>query len=166
MSDTLNDGGSSRTQRFEAHATRLGVAFQEEIRAIPKYEVAVEHGGQLYISGQIPRVDGQVAVTGRVGSHTSLIDAQQSARICVVRALAIARQSLGALDRIARVLRMTGYVQCDADFTLHSEAADAASEILYEVLAPLGGHTRTSVGVFQLPKNASTEIDLVLAIAD
>ena len=82
----------------------------------------------------------------------------------IVRSLAIVRQALGSLDRVKRVLRVTVYVQSAADFTQQSEVADAASEILYTVLSPAGGHTRTSVGVYQLPKNGSVEIDMVVAI--
>ncbi len=157
---------ATRDALFARHAEALGVEFEQEIRAIPCYEVAIEHDGCIYVSGQIPRVNGVVAVTGRAGDSASLDEARRAAAICVTRALAILRQRLGSLDRIAKVLRMTVYVQSAADFTQQSEVADAASDILYEVLAPVGGHTRTSVGVFQLPKNATVEIDLVAAISD
>lgn len=157
---------TSRNALFEQLANELGVEFGQEIRAIPKYEVAVENEGQLYISGQIPRVRGAVAVVGRVGAEASLEDGKRAARICAVRALAIMRQSLGCLSRIKKVLRVTVYVQSAADFTQQSEVADAASEILYSVLSPSGGHTRTSVGVYQLPKNAAVEIDLLAAITN
>ncbi len=81
-----------------------------------------------------------------------------------MRALAILRQSLGTLDRIKKILRITVYVQSAQDFTQQSEVADGASEILYAIFASAGVHTRTSVGVFQLPKNASVEIDMIAAI--
>jgi len=117
----------------------------------------------VYISGQVPRVGTTVQVTGRVGAGTSLEQARTGARISVLRALALLQQQLGSLDRIQQVLRVTVYVQCADDFTQHSEVADAASDLLVEVLGPAGRHTRTSVGVLQLPKNASVEIDLVAA---
>jgi len=82
-----------------------------------------------------------------------------------LRALAGLRQSLGGdLGRVRKILRMTVYVQSAADFTQQSEVADAASDILYAVFAPDGGHSRTSVGVYQLPKNAAVEIDMVAAL--
>ena len=155
---------TQRNSQFELLAGKFGIEFQHEIRAVNNYQLAVQHDGEIYVSGQLPRVGEQVAVTGRVGAETSIEDAKRAAQICVVRALAIMRQSLGSLERIERILRMTVFVQSAADFTQQSEVADAASEILYSLLAPDGGHTRTAVGVFQLPKNGSVEIDLIAAI--
>jgi enamine deaminase RidA (YjgF/YER057c/UK114 family) len=155
---------SPRDIQLETLAREFGMDFQQEIRAVNHYQVALQHKDELYISGQLPRIGTQVAVTGRVGAETSLEDAQRAARICIVRALAIMQQTLGSLERIDKVLRLTVYVQSAADFTQQSEVADAASEILYSLLAEQGGHTRTSVGVFQLPKNASVELDLIAAI--
>ena len=82
-----------------------------------------------------------------------------------MRALALLRQTLGSLDALSQVLRMTVFIHCSADFTQHSEVADAASELLYSVLGAAGVHTRTSVGVFQLPKGAAVELDLIAAVA-
>jgi len=155
---------SIRDTSFAQLAKELGIEFEREIRAIPKYEVCIENDGELYVSGQIPRVGNVVAVTGRVGAETSLDEAKHAAKICIVRALAIIRQAIGSLDRVKKILRVNVYVQSAPDFTHQSEVADAASEILYSLLAPTGGHTRTSVGVYQLPKNAAVEIDLIAAI--
>lgn len=154
-----------RDIQFDALARELGMEFQQEIRAVNNYQLAVRHKDEIWVSGQLPRIGAQVAVTGRVGAETSFEDAKRAAQICVVRALAIMRQTLGSLERIEKVLRMTVYVQSAADFTFQSEVADAASEILYSLLEPQGGHTRSAVGVFQLPKNASVEIDLVAAVS-
>ncbi|MGA0610995.1 RidA family protein [Caldimonas sp. KR1-144] len=156
----------SRDIVFKKMATELGVEFTDQIRAIPKYEVAIEDDGKLWLSGTLPRAGGMIAVQGHVGSEVSIEEAKRAARICVLRALAIVRQSVGTLDRIRRVLRMTVYVNSAPGFTEQSEVADAASEILYALLAPNGGHTRTSVGVAQLPKNGSVELDMVVALGE
>lgn len=150
--------------RYQQIAAELGIAFEDDIRAGANYEVAVEDGDTIYVSGQIPRMQGRIVVTGRAGAEVPLEDARRAAQVSVMRALAILRQSLGSLERVRRVLRMTVFVQSDAGFTMQSEVADAASEILYKVFAPNGGHTRTSVGVYQLPKNAVVEIDLVASL--
>ena len=157
---------SARDTLFKKLAADLGIDAAEEIRAVPHYEVAVEHDGQLWISGQLPRVRGAIAVQGKVGAEISLEEGRHAARLCVMRALAVMRQTLGSLDRVSKVLRMTVYVQSAPGFSEHSELADAASDILYAVLAPNGGHTRTSVGVYQLPKNGAVEIDMVVALGE
>lgn len=150
--------------RFNEVAASLGYRFDGEIRIGGNYVSVVRHGDEIYVSGQIPRVGDTVVVTGRAGADVTLAQAQTAARVCAMRALALLRQSLGSLDKVKKILRISVYVQCAPDFTQQSEVADGASEVLYAVLGSAGIHTRTSVGVYQLPKNASVEIDLIAAI--
>ena len=152
----------SRDALFEQASASLGHRFDGEIRIGGNYSSAVENGNEIYISGQIPRVDTTVVVTGRVGAETSLDEGKYAAKICAMRALAILRQSLGSLARVKSILRITVYVQSAADFTQQSEVADGASEILHTIFGSAGAHTRTSVGVYQLPKNASVELDMIV----
>lgn len=80
-----------------------------------------------------------------------------------MRALALLQRELGSLENLSQVLRVTVFTQSASAFTQQSEVADAASELLHTVLGEAGRHTRTSVGVYQLPKNASVELDLIAA---
>lgn len=150
---------------FEEVLKKLNLNFEDEFKAGANYEVAVKHENQIYVSGQIPRVRGVIVVTGRVGEDLSLDQARRAAQICILRVIAILKQSLGDLDRVQKILRMNVYIQSSHDFIEQSEVADAASEILYSIFSPRGGHTRTSIGVYQLPKNAPVEIDL-MAVTD
>lgn len=153
----------SRDALFQQTAKALGYNFDGDIKIGGHYVPVVRHGDQIYISGQIPRVDDTVVVTGRAGDDVLLPQAQLAARICALRALALLQRSLGSLDPIQRILRITVYVQSAQNFTQQSEVADAASDLLHAILGEAGAHTRTSVGVFQLPKNATVEIDLIAA---
>jgi enamine deaminase RidA (YjgF/YER057c/UK114 family) len=128
-----------------------------------QYVSAVEHQGVVHVSGQIPRIGTTVVATGRVGEAVNLKEAQTAAEVCTLRALAILQQQFG-LHRIARVLKLNVYVQSAADFTHHSEVADAASHVLATVFGSEGLHARTSVGVYQLPKNAAVELDVTVAL--
>ena len=156
----MND---SREARFNEIAASLGYSFDGEIKIGGNYVPVVRHSDQIYVSGQIPRVGNTIVVTGRVGTDVTLSQAQTAAKVCAMRALALLRQSLGSLDQVKKILRISVYVQSAQDFTQQSEVADGASEVLYAVLASAGMHARTSVGVYQLPKNASVEIDLIAA---
>lgn len=128
------------------------------------YLPAIAHDGVVYISGQVPRVGTTVEATGRVGEAVSLEQAQAGAEICALRILAILHQQFG-LQRIDKVLKLNVFTQSAADFTQQSEVADAASNLLAVVLGSSAGpHARTSVGVYQLPKNASVEIDATVAL--
>lgn len=152
--------------RFTQAAAGLGYSFDGDIRIGGNYVSLVRDGHVVYVSGQIPRVGNEVVVTGRVGEHVALDRAQLAARVCAMRALALLQRELGTLAKVRQVLRVTVYTQSAADFTQHSEVADGASELLQFVLADAGKHTRTSVGVYQLPKNASVELDLVASVSD
>lgn len=154
----------SADQRFNLIAEQLGHSFDGEIKIGGNYVPLIRHNDEIYISGQIPRVGDTVVVTGRVGTDTTLAQAQLAAKVCAMRALALLQRSAGSLDGIKRLLRMNLYVQCAQDFTQQSEVADAASEVLFFVLGDVGAHTRTSVGVYQLPKNATVELDLIAVV--
>lgn len=155
----------SADQRFNLIAGQLGYSFDGEIKIGGNYVPLIRHNDEIYISGQIPRVGDTVVVTGRVGEAVALAEAQRAAKICAMRALALLQRSVGSLDEIKRLLRMNLYVQCTQDFTQQSEVADGASEVLFFVLGDSGAHTRSSIGVYQLPKNATVELDLIAAIA-
>lgn len=154
----------SREQLFQQVAKDLGYSFDGEMRIGGNYAPVVENGSEIYVSGQVPRVGTTVVVTGRVGAETSLEEGRKAAAICMMRALALLGQSLGSLDRIKKILRITVYVQSASDFTQQSEVADGASDVLYSIFSSEGVHTRTSVGVYQLPKNASVELDMIVAV--
>jgi enamine deaminase RidA (YjgF/YER057c/UK114 family) len=156
----------TRDARFQAEANALGHSFDGEIKIGGNYVPVVRDGHQIFISGQVPRVGNTVVVTGAAGADVDLAQAQVAAKICAMRALALLQRSLGTLDKVRAILRITVYVRCAADFTQHSEVADAASEIFHRVLGEAGAHTRTSVGVLQLPKGATVELDLIASIMD
>jgi enamine deaminase RidA (YjgF/YER057c/UK114 family) len=156
---------TSRDAALQSAIARTGFAFEGEIKIGGNYVPVVVEAGTAYVSGQVPRVGDSVVVTGRVGAAVSLAQAQQAARVCAIRALLLLRQRLGNLEAIGQVLRVGVYVQSAESFTQQSEVADAASDLLVQVLGEAGRHTRTSVGVYQLPKNASVELELTAAIA-
>lgn len=154
----------SRDQQFTKEAAALGYSFDGEIKIGGNYVALVRDGNHIYVSGQIPRIDHTVVVTGPAGTEVSLENAQIAAKICAMRALALLQRSLGTLDRVQAIPRITVYVQSAPTFTQQSEVADGASEVLFNVLGTVGAHTRTSVGVLQLPKNATVEMDLIATV--
>lgn len=153
----------TRASRFAATEQSLGHSFAGEIKIGGTYVSVVQHGDQVFVSGQIPRVGDAVVVKGRVGADVTLAGAQTAAKICTMRALALLAQHLGSLDAIEQILRVTVFVQSAEGFTQQSEVADGATDVLHAILGEAGRPTRTSVGVYQLPKNAAVEIDLIAA---
>lgn len=149
--------------RFQALCQQLGCALDGDLQIGGSYTPVMADGHVLYVSGQVPRVGNEVLVTGRVGATVSLAQAQLAAKVCALRALAFLQRQLGSLEQVQQILRLTVYVQSTEHFTQHSEVADAASDVLTQVLGQAGLHSRTSVGVYQLPKNASVELDVIAA---
>ncbi len=154
----------SRDQALTQAAQQLGYDFDGEIKAGGNYQPLTRDGHTIYLSGQVPRVGSTVVVTGRVGTEVDLARAQLAAKICVMRALVLLQRSLGSLDAVQQILRLNVFTQCAEHFTQLSEVADGASELLVQILGPAGTHARTSVGVYALPKGASVELDLTVAV--
>lgn len=151
-------------ERFAQAALELGHRFDGEIKIGGNYSPVVRDGQQLFVSGQIPRVGDEVLYVGTVGAGIDLASARTAAAICAMRALAFVQRAVGSLDAVRAVARITVYVRSAPDFTQQSEVADGASDLIARVLGPVGAHTRTSVGVLQLPKGAAVELDLIARV--
>ena len=151
-------------ERFAQAALELGHRFDGEIKIGGNYSPVVRDGQQLFVSGQIPRVGDEVLYVGTVGAGIDLASARTAAAICAMRALAFVQRAAGSLDAVRAFARITVYVRSAPDFTQQSEVADGASDLIARVLGPVGAHTRTSVGVLQLPKGAAVELDLIARV--
>ena len=130
------------------------------------YVPVTVHRGVAYVSGQLPKVDGDVRVTGKVGAEVDLETAQGQARICILQGLACLRAELGTLDRVERILKLSGYVASAPGFNAQPGVIDAASELLVTVFGEAGRHARAAVGVAELPRNVAVEIDMIVAVRD
>ncbi len=119
----------------------------------------------VYVSGQIPIEDGKVAYKGKVPTEQSLEQAQAAARICAINALAQLKSELGNLDRISKIVRVSGFVNSSPDFTDQPKVINAASNLLYEIFGEKGQHSRIAVGVASLPLGSTVEIDMIVEIS-
>ncbi len=150
---------------IEQRLAQLGLVLPEAAKPSFNYVPVVTHQGVAYVSGQMPKVDGEVRVHGKVGAQVSLEQAKEQARICVLQALACLKLELGDLARITKVLKVTGFVASAAGFNEQPKVIDAASDLLVDVLGPSARHARSAVGVAELPRNAAVEIEFVVAYA-
>ena len=150
----------TRDEKYQAAQLRIGYQLNE-FKIGGNYTPLVRDGNHLYISGQIPRVGDAIVLQGKVGDSLTLAQAQVAAGISALRCLGLLQQALGSLDQIKAIPRITVYVRSAEDFDQQSEVANGASDLLHEVLGSAGVHTRTSIGVMQLPKSATVEIDMI-----
>ncbi|AMN81132.1 MULTISPECIES: RidA family protein [Pseudomonas] len=147
-------------EKYQAAQLRLGYQL-DEFKVGGNYTPLVRDANHLYISGQIPRVGDAIVLPGKVGDTLTLAQAQIAAGISALRCLGLLKQALGSLDRVKAIPRITVYVRSAEDFDQQSEVANGASDLLHEILGAAGVHTRTSIGVMQLPKSAAVEIDMI-----
>jgi len=129
------------------------------------YIPAVKTGNLLFISGQIPMEEGKVLFTGKV-SDDNLETAQKSAKMCAINLLAQMKRELGDLDKITRIVRLSGFVNSDPEFYQHPKVINAASDLFFEIFGDKGKHSRIAMGVACLPLNSMTEIDAVIEFSD
>ena len=129
------------------------------------YIPAIKTGNLLFISGQIPMEDGKVLFTGKV-TDNNLETAQKAARMCAINLLAQMKRELGSLDKVKKIVRLSGFVNSDADFYQHPKVINAASDLFFEIFGDKGKHSRIAVGVACLPLNSMTEIDAVIEFSE
>lgn len=132
---------------------------------IGSYVATVQVGNLLHTSGVLPIKDGQVAVLGAVGSwDLGVAQGQEAARLCVLNALSLVHHALGSLERVKRVVKLTGFVSSAPNFYEQPQVMNAASDLLVEYFGEAGKHVRSAVGVASLPKNAAVEVELVVEV--
>ena len=148
---------------IEQKLAELGITLPAPAAPVAAYVPAVIHDGLAHISGQIPFIDGAL-VLGRLGEGMSVEQGAAAARACGLMILAQARAALGSLDRVERVVKLGGFVNCTADFTDQPRVINGASELMVEVFGEAGKHARSAVGVPSLPLGVAVEVDAILAV--
>jgi len=149
----------------EARLKSLRIELPPAPRPMGSYATAVQSGSLLFLSGHGPLRDGRVAYEGRVGRDLSIEQGQEAARLTGLNLLATARDALGSLDRVRRVVKALGMVQCTDDFTDHPKVINGFSDLMVEVFGDAGRHARAAVGMGSLPFGISVEIEMVLEVS-
>lgn len=150
---------------IDARIAELGLKLPKPAAPVAAYVAAVEQGGFLHISGQLPFRDGDL-MTGRVGEDVDTDFGREAARACALMLIAQMKLALGSLDRVERVVKLGVFVNSDPKYTEQPKVADGASTLMAEVFGAAGKHARSAVGVPVLPLGAAVEIDAVVAVRD
>ncbi|KKO80528.1 MULTISPECIES: RidA family protein [Corynebacterium] len=148
-----------------ARLEELGVELPSVAVPLASYIPAIQVGNQVWTSGQLPVVGGELPATGKVGAEVDLEKAQELARTAALNALA-AIDGLVGLDRVTRVVKVVGFVASAPSFTDQAAVINGASNFLGEVFGDAGVHARSAVGVAVLPKDSPVEIEVIVEIAE
>lgn len=151
------------TDTIEQRLAEIGLELPQPAAPVASYVPAVEIGGLLYISGQLPFIDGKV-VTGRLGENVSLEQGEAAARACAIMLIAQMKAALGSLDRVERIVKLGAFISSTPAFNAQPKVANGASDLMVQVFGPAGQHARSAVGVPVLPLGAAVEIDAIVAV--
>lgn len=129
------------------------------------YLPAVKAGNLVFSSGQLPLADNRLTFKGRVGKEVSADNAQRAAKIATLNALAAIKWSIGDLNKIKKIVRLTGYICSAIGWNDQAKVMNSASELLIDVFGEeVGSHSRVSIGVLELPMGACLELDLIVEV--
>jgi enamine deaminase RidA (YjgF/YER057c/UK114 family) len=146
-------------QRLQA----LGITLPTPAAPVANYVPTLLDGDRLYISGQLPFVDGKLVATGRLGAGLDVEQGVAAARICGINILAQAKAALGDLERVRLLIKIQAFVASTPEFTQQPPVVNGCSNLLVDVLGDRGRHTRNAVGVAVLPLDSPLMIDAVIA---
>ncbi|HEU4683576.1 MAG TPA: RidA family protein [Nitrospira sp.] len=149
---------------YEARLKSLGLELPQPPTPVATYIPAVRVGELVFLSGVLPMRDGQLVHSGKLGRELTTEQGMDASRLALLNALAIAKQELGTLDRIVRVVKVIGHVASAEGFTEQPQVLNGASDLLVEIFGDAGRHARVAVGAAELPKRAAVEIELILCV--
>jgi len=152
--------------RIESRLRELNIELPAPAPPIANFVPCVRAGSLLFVSGQITTWNGQLRHVGRVGDQVSIEEARAGARLCALNLLAQAKEFLGDLDLVERVVEVRGFVNAVPGFTQHPAVMNGASDLFVEVFGEAGRHARFAVGVASLPAGVAVEVSAVFALRE
>jgi enamine deaminase RidA (YjgF/YER057c/UK114 family) len=150
---------------IEDRIEALGLTLHGPHRPHDPLDAVVLWNGVARTSGTLPRIDGKLTCVGVVGDTVSVDEAYEAAAVCALNALCLLRDELGTLDRVERILSVTGYVASARGFDQQPAVMDGASKMLVDIFGDAGRHTRSAIGVAALPRGGAVEIELTAAVS-
>ena len=151
---------------IEDKLRQMGLELPQPPKPVAAYVPCVRTGNLLFVSGQVPREKGVLRFSGHVGSSLNVEEGRQAARICALNALSVVKGEVGSLDRVRRIVKLTGFVASAAGFTDQPKVVDGASTLLAELFGEKGQHARAAVGVNELPLGSAVEIEMIVEVEE
>ncbi|MBM4120776.1 MAG: RidA family protein [Nitrospira sp.] len=149
---------------YERRLAELGLVLPAPPKPVATYIPAVLAGDLLFLSGVIPFRDGKLVLEGKLGRDLTVEQGYEAARVSLLNALAIVKEKLGTLDRVQKIVRMTGHVASAEGFTQQPAVINGASDLLVTIFGEAGKHARVALGAAELPLNAPLEIELIIQV--
>jgi enamine deaminase RidA (YjgF/YER057c/UK114 family) len=142
----------------------LGIELPPPVQPMGSYTTYLQSGKLLFLSGHVPVQEGKMLHVGAVGQELSVEQGQAAARFTALNCMATIQSALGSLDRVERVVRLTGFVRSAPGFNQQAAVLNGASDLFVQVFGQAGVHVRAAVGVSELPSGASVELELTVEV--
>ena len=152
------------TRSYEARLKELKIELPPAPKPLASYVPAVRSGNLVFLAGQGPIKDGKVTITGKVGSDLTEEQGYKAARETILVSLAALRAEIGSLDRVKRIVKLTGWVNSAPGFTRQPWVINGASDLLVEIFGEAGKHARSALGANELPLNIPVEIEIIVEV--
>ena len=150
---------------IDRRLAELGIELPRASAPVANYVPFVITGNQVFVSGQVPVVDGEIRYRGRLGDGMSIDEGYQAARACGLCVIAQVKEACGGdLDRVVRCVKLGGFVASAPDFTDQPKVVNGASDLMVEAFGDKGNHARFAVGMAALPFGVAVEVDAVFEI--
>jgi len=152
--------------KVDAKLQKMGIELPAVAKPVAAYVPTVRSGKLVFTAGQVPFAGGKLRYSGLVGSEVTLEQGYECARICALNCLAAVKAEIGDLDRVARIVKVTGFVASAPGFRDQPKVINGASELLVEVFGEAGKHARSAVGVAGLPMGSPTEVEMIVEVTE
>ena len=149
---------------IEKRLKELGITLPEPPKPVANYLPAVRAGNLLFVSGHGPYDDGKTILSGKLGKELTIEEGYRTARSVALNCLASVKAVLGDLNKVKRVVKLLGMVNCTEDFKDPPKVVNGASDLLVEVFGEAGRHARSAVGMQSLPNGIPVEIEMILEV--
>ena len=168
QSEKASEPATQNTSPYdpEAKLKTLGIELPKAASPVANYVNAVRTGNLLFLAGKGPSKPEGGYITGKVGSDLTIEQGYQAARLTAIAQLAVLKAELGNLNRVRRIVKVTGMVNCTPDFTQQPEVVNGFSDLMVEVFGHKGQHARAAVGMGSLPRNIAVEIEAIVEIEE
>ena len=157
-------GNRALKDHISSRLTELGIVLPAPPTPLGTYVESSEAGNLLFLSGTLPVVNRKLAIAGRLGENLSVKDGQDAARIASLNALAAAKEHLGDIDRLKKLVKLTVLMATTEQFSEHASVADGASDFFAAIFGRETGHVRLVYGVYSLPIGAPVIVDTIFEI--
>jgi len=150
--------------KVEQKLNEMGLPLPPAPVPVAAYVPGVLIDNYIYVSGQLPFEAGELKTKGKLGAEVSIEEGMRLAKVAALNCLAVVKSLIGDLDRIEKIVKVTGYVASAPGFNDQPKVINGASEFLGEVLGEAGKHARAAVGVNELPLNSPVEVDMIVKV--